>query len=86
MSEKNTMLHSLMKKKTINFIRKAVFKWIYIERHVLSRRLFLKITGDFEAKVIATALWPSPEEYLIWILRLLANYCVEQQLRLLELN
>ncbi len=39
----------------------------------------LKITGDFEAKVIATALSPPPEGYSRWTLRLLAEYCMEKQ-------
>lgn len=38
-----------------------------------------KITGDFEAKVIATALGPPPEGYARWTLRLLAEYCMEKQ-------
>ena len=38
-----------------------------------------KITGDFEAKVIATALAPPPEGYSRWTLRLLAEYCMEKQ-------
>lgn len=38
-----------------------------------------KITGDFEAKVIATALGPAPEGYARWTLRLLAEYCMEKQ-------
>lgn len=39
-----------------------------------------KITGDFEAKVIATALGPVPEGYAGWMmLRLLAKYCMEKQ-------
>ena len=36
-----------------------------------------KITGDFEAKVIATALTPPPDGHCAWTLRLLAEYCVE---------
>lgn len=38
-----------------------------------------KITGDFEAKVIATALAPPPEGYSRWTLRLLSEYCMEKQ-------
>ena len=38
-----------------------------------------KITGDFEAKVIATALGPPPEGYARWTLRLLAEHCMEKQ-------
>lgn len=38
-----------------------------------------KITGDFEAKVIATALTPPPDGHCSWTLRLLAEYCVENE-------
>ena len=38
-----------------------------------------KITGDFEAKVIATALGPPPDGYSRWTLRLLAEHCIEKQ-------
>ena len=38
-----------------------------------------KITDDFEAKVIATALAPPPEGYSRWTPRLLAEYCMEKQ-------
>jgi len=38
-----------------------------------------KITGDFEAHVIATALSPAPKGKAKWTLRLLAEYCVEKQ-------
>ena len=38
-----------------------------------------KITGDFEAQVIATALSPAPQGRANWTLRLLAEHCVEQE-------
>jgi transposase len=38
-----------------------------------------KITGDFEAQVIATALGPAPRGRSRWTLRLLAEYCVEKK-------
>ena len=38
-----------------------------------------KITGDFEAKVIAAALGPAPEGRAKWTLRLLAEYVEERQ-------
>ena len=38
-----------------------------------------KITGDFEAQVIATALSPAPEGRAKWTLRLLAEYCTEKE-------
>lgn len=38
-----------------------------------------KITGDFEAHVLATALAPAPNGRARWTLRLLAEYCTEKQ-------
>jgi hypothetical protein len=38
-----------------------------------------KITGDFEAQVIATALSPAPVGRARWTLRLLAEHCMEKQ-------
>jgi transposase len=38
-----------------------------------------KITGDFEAQVIATALSPAPKGRARWTLRLLAEYCAEKE-------
>ena len=38
-----------------------------------------KITGDFEAQVIATALGPTPQGKARWTLRLLAEYCSEKE-------
>jgi len=38
-----------------------------------------KITGDFEAQVIATALGPAPKGKAQWTLRLLAEYCSEKE-------
>ena len=38
-----------------------------------------KITGDFEAKIIAAALGPAPEGYAKWNLRLLAEYATEKE-------
>ena len=38
-----------------------------------------KITGDFEAHVIATALSPAPKGRARWTLRLLAEHCMEKQ-------
>ena len=37
-----------------------------------------KITGDFEAQVIATALSPAPLGRANWTLRLLAEHCMEK--------
>jgi len=38
-----------------------------------------KITGDFEAQVVATALSPAPKGKAKWTLRLLAEHCVENK-------
>jgi transposase len=38
-----------------------------------------KITGDFEAQVIAAALGPVPDGRARWTLRLLAEYCTEKE-------
>ena len=38
-----------------------------------------KITGDFEAQVIATALSPAPKGRASWTLRLLAEHCIEKK-------
>jgi transposase len=38
-----------------------------------------KITGDFEAQVIAAALGPAPKGRARWTLRLLAEYCAEKK-------
>ena len=38
-----------------------------------------KITGDFEAQAIATALSPAPKGNARWTLRLLAEYCTEKE-------
>lgn len=44
----------------------------------LTAPVMSKITGEFEAHVIATALSPAPEGRANWTLRLLAEYCVEK--------
>ena len=38
-----------------------------------------KITGDFEAHVVATALGPTPKGRAKWTLRLLAEHCIANQ-------
>jgi len=38
-----------------------------------------KITGDFEAQVISTALSPAPKGKANWTLRLLAEHCMEKK-------
>jgi hypothetical protein len=37
-----------------------------------------KITGDFEAHVVATVLSPAPKGKARWTLRLLAEHCMEK--------
>lgn len=68
---------------TINKIRKT-----YCEEGLaaaLNRKTRLtpetmsKITGEFEAHVIATALSPPPKGYAKWNLRLLAEHCMEKK-------
>jgi len=45
----------------------------------ISPPIAAKITGDFEAQVISTALSPAPAGRSGWTLRLLAEYCMEKQ-------
>jgi len=45
----------------------------------LTAPILSKITGDFEAQVVATALTPAPEGRARWTLRLLAEHCMEKQ-------
>ena len=68
---------------TVNQIRKtfvtegieaALYRKTRIDAPTLS-----KITGDFEAQVVATALSPAPKGKARWTLRLLAEHCVENK-------
>ena len=75
-------LYSLSKT-TVNDIRK-VYATEGLERALhrktrLTAPILSKITGEFEAQVIATALSPAPQERSRWTLRLLAEHCVEKQ-------
>ena len=45
----------------------------------LTPECMAKITGDFEAHVIASALSPPPKGYSRWNLRLLAEHCMEKK-------
>jgi len=45
----------------------------------LNAPILSKITGDFEAQVIASALSPAPKGKARWTLRLLAEHCMEKQ-------
>ena len=68
---------------TVNQIRKtfvtegmdsALYRKTRIDAPTMS-----KITGDFEAQVVATALSPAPKGKARWTLRLLAEHCMENK-------
>ena len=68
---------------TVNQVRKtyvkegldaALNRKTRIDADILS-----KITGDFEAQVVATALSPAPKGKARWTLRLLAEHCVDNK-------
>jgi len=69
-------------KTTVNAIRQTYS--IYGMETALNRKTRItaphisKITGDFEAQVIATALSPAPAGRSNWTLRLLAEHCMEK--------
>jgi len=72
-----------LSKTTINQIRKT-YATDGIEKALkrktrLTAPILSKITGDFEANVIATALSPAPKGRARWTLRLLAEHCMEKQ-------
>lgn len=69
-----TTVNQVRKSYTENGLEAALYRKTRITPPIAS-----KITGDFEAKVIATALGPPPEGYSRWTLRLLAEYCMEKQ-------
>ena len=68
---------------TVNNVRKLYAKGgldAALERKTrISPPHISKITGDFEAQVIATALSPAPKGNARWTLRLLAEYCSEKE-------
>jgi hypothetical protein len=68
---------------TVNQIRKTYvtegLKAALHRKTRLTTPILSKITGDFEAKVIATALGPAPKGRCRWTLRLLAEHCVENK-------
>lgn len=68
---------------TINNVRKTYceegFDAALNRKTRLTPESMTKITGDFEAHVIATALSPPPKGYARWNLRLLAERCVEKK-------
>ena len=68
---------------TVNEIRK-LYSTAGIEAALhrktrISPPVVSKITGDFEAQVIATALSPAPKGRANWTLRLLAEHCIEKK-------
>lgn len=68
---------------TVNEVRKKYAKEgleaaLYRQTR-LTAPILSKITGDFEAQVVATALTPAPEGRARWTLRLLAEHCMEKQ-------
>ena len=70
-------------KTTVNQIRKSYanegLKAALERKTRLTDPVLSKITGDFEAYVIATALGPAPEGRARWTLRLLAEHCIENR-------
>ena len=70
-------------KTTVNQIRKTyVTEGIEVALNRKTRitgPILSKITGDFEAHVIAKALSPAPKGRARWTLRLLAEHCMENQ-------
>ena len=68
-----TTVNQIRKSYSENGLEAALYRKTRITPPVAS-----KITGDFEAKVIATALAPPPEGYSRWTLRLLAEYFLLQ--------
>lgn len=70
-------------KTTVNQIRKTYategLEAALSRKTRITAPIMSKITGDFEAQVIATALSPAPDGRARWTLRLLAEHCVENQ-------
>jgi hypothetical protein len=69
-----TTVNQIRKTYVIEGLEAAINRKTRISTEILS-----KITGDFEAKVIATALSPAPKGRARWTLRLLAEHCVENK-------
>lgn len=68
---------------TVNEVRKtyAIFgiETALDRKTRLTPSVASKITGDFEAAVIATVLSPAPKGHSKWTLRLLAEHCMEKK-------
>lgn len=69
-----TTVNQIRKTYAIDGIDTALNRRTRINAPILS-----KITGDFEAQVIATALSPAPKGRARWTLRLLAEHCMDKQ-------
>jgi hypothetical protein len=69
-------------KTTVNAIRKTYATYgleTALERKTRTTApIMSKITGNFEAQVIAAALSPAPKGRANWTLRLLAEHCIEK--------
>ena len=68
-----TTVNDIRKVYAISGIETALARKTRINAPVLS-----KITGEFEAQVIAAALSPAPKGRANWTLRLLAEHCIEK--------
>jgi hypothetical protein len=68
---------------TVNQVRKTYategLEAALIRKTRIDTPTLSKITGDFEAQVIATALGPAPKGKARWTLRLLAEHCMENK-------
>lgn len=68
---------------TVNQIRKTYatqgLEAVLNRKTRLTTPTLSKITGDFEAQVVATALSPAPKGRARWTLRLLAEHCMEKE-------
>ena len=69
-----TTVNQIRKTYSVEGIEAALNRKTRITAPIMS-----KITGDFEAYVIATALNPAPKGRARWTLRLLAEHCMEKQ-------
>jgi len=69
-----TTVNQIRKTYATEGLRRALYRKTRLTAPILS-----KITGEFEALVIAAALSPAPLERARWTLRLLAEHCMEKQ-------
>jgi transposase len=68
-----TTVNQIRKDYTTQGLKAALYRKTRITAPTLS-----KITGEFEAQVVATALGPAPKGRSKWTLRLLAEHCMEK--------